>query len=213
MKKKITGGVPEPTIRRLPAYLNLIRKLAKEEEQFISSTKIAKELRLDSTQVTKDISFTGVTGKTRVGYDILELIDAIEEFLGFRKMDQAFLVGAGKLGAALMGYSGFDIKGLEIIAAFDIEDYLVGSEIEGIKVLHYNKMSNLAKRMHVSIGIITTPASKAQEVADAMIDAGISGIWNFTPSNIKVPDSVAIENTSIYPNLAVLFNKMRQNKE
>lgn len=213
MKKQKTSGVPEPTLRRLPAYLNLIRRLSREEVTQISSTTIAKELKLDSTQVTKDIAFTGITGKTRVGFDIVDLIDAIEEFLGFRKTDQAFLVGTGKLGSALVGYSGFNIKGLKIIAAFDVDKDLVGTEIDGVQVLHYKKMKNLAERMHVSIGIITTPASKAQEVADAMVEAGISGIWNFTPSNIKVPDTVVVENSSIYPNLAVLFNKMKQIKE
>lgn len=213
MKKQKTSGVPEPTLRRLPAYLNLIRRLSREEVTQISSTTIAKELKLDSTQVTKDIAFTGITGKTRVGFDIVDLIDAIEEFLGFRKTDQAFLVGTGKLGSALVGYSGFNIKGLKIIAAFDVDKDLVGTEIDGVQVLHYKKMKNLAERMHVSIGIITTPASKAQEVADAMVEAGISGIWNFTPSNIKVPDTVVVENSSIYPNLAVLFNKMKQIKK
>lgn len=212
MKKQKTSGVPEPTIRRLPAYLNLIRRLSREGVMQISSTAIAKELMLDSTQVTKDIAFTGVTGKTRVGFEIFELIDAIEEFLGFKRTDQAFLVGTGKLGSALMGYSGFNIKGLKIIAAFDVDEDLVGTEIEGIPILHYNKLKNLAERMHIRIGIITSPASKAQEVADAMVESGISGIWNFTPSNIKVPDNVVVENSSIYPNLAVLFNKMKQIK-
>lgn len=208
MKKKITGGVPEPTIRRLPTYLNLIRKLEGEEIN-ISSTAIAKALKLDSTQVTKDIAFTGITGKTRVGYEITELIDAIEEFLGFRKTDVAFLVGTGKLGASLMGYSGFGFKGLKIIAGFDTDPNLVGKEIENIKILHFNKMKDLAERMHVSIGIITTPASESQEVAEEMIEAGIRAIWNFSPTHLNVPDTVVVENTSIYPNLALLFNKMK----
>jgi redox-sensing transcriptional repressor len=124
-------------------------------------------------------------------------------------MDHAFLVGAGQLGAALIGYSGFDIKGLKLIAAFDVDESKVGTEINGIQVLHLDKMSNLVQRMHISIGIITTPARHAQEVADMMVEAGIKGIWNFTPTNLRIPDNVAIENTSIYPNLAVLFNKMK----
>jgi redox-sensing transcriptional repressor len=209
-KQKSVGGVPEPTIRRLPAYLNLIKSFLKEGKVTVSSSHIARELKVDSTQVTKDIAYTGITGKTRVGFDTQELIDAIEIFLGFRKTDQAFLVGAGKLGSALVGYTGFDVKGLQIIAAFDVDENVVGTEIDGVKVLHFDKLSNLAQRMHVSIGIITTPAAIAQEVTDIMVEAGIRGIWNFTPKNLKVPDHVVVENSSIYPNLAVLFNKMQK---
>lgn len=209
-KQKSVGGVPEPTIRRLPAYLNLIKSFLKEGMIQVSSSHIAKALKVDSTQVTKDIAHTGITGKTRVGYDTQELIDAIEIFLGFRKTDEAFLVGAGKLGSALVGYAGFEIKGLKIIAAFDTNEKLVGTNIDGVQILHFDKLSNLAQRMHVSIGIITTPAANAQEVADTMVEAGIRGIWNFTPRNLNVPDHVVVENSSIYPNLAVLFNKMQK---
>lgn len=209
-KQKSVGGVPEPTIRRLPSYLNLIKGFLKEDKEHVSSSLIARELKVDPTQVTKDIAYTGITGKTRVGYDTRELIDAIEIFLGFRNMDQAFLAGAGKLGSALVGYTGLVNKGLKIIAAFDIDEKLVGTDIDGVQVLHFEKLANLAQRMHVSIGIITTPAAIAQEVADVMVGAGIRGIWNFTPKNLKVPDHVVVENSSIYPNLAVLFSKMQK---
>ena len=209
-KKSVSRGVPEPTIRRLPMYLSLVRRFATEGEETVSSTQIAKVLKFDSTQVTKDIAYTGITGKTRVGYVIIELAEAIEEFLGFNKMDSAFLVGAGKLGTALLSYSGFNIKGLKVIAAFDTDENIVGTEVNGVKILPYKKMADLAKRMHVTIGIITAPAVHAQGIADEMVGAGIKGIWNFSPRNIDVPDEIAIENTSIYPNLAILFNKMKK---
>lgn len=210
IKKSVLRGVPEPTIRRLPMYLSLVRRFATEGEETVSSTQIAKVLKFDSTQVTKDIAYTGIIGKTRVGYVIIELAEAIEEFLGFNKMDSAFLVGAGKLGTALLSYTGFNIKGLKVIAAFDIDENVVGTEVNGVKILPYIKMADLAKRMHVTIGIITVPAVHAQDIADEMVGAGIKGIWNFSPRNIDVPSEVAIENTSIYPNLAILFNKMKK---
>lgn len=212
MKKKSRSGVPEPSIRRLPTYLNHIRKL-EGKQTYISSTGIARELILDSTQVTKDIAYTGITGKTRLGYKITELINSIEEFLGFRKTNKAFIVGTGRLGAALMGYSGFDQKGLKIIAGFDIDPNLVDSEIENIKVLHLSKIKNIAERMHVNIGIIATPASESQAVVNIMVEAGIRAIWNFSPTHLKVPDSVVVENSSIYPNLALLFNKMKKQND
>ncbi len=209
-KKSVLRGVPEPTIRRLPMYLSLVRRFATEGDETVSSTQIAKVLKFDSTQVTKDIAYTGITGKTRVGYVIIELAEAIEELLGFNKVDSAFLVGAGKLGTALLSYSGFNIKGLKVIAAFDTDYNIVGTEVNGVKILPYSKMADLAKRMHVTIGIICTPAVYAQDVSNDMVGAGIKGIWNFSPRNLDVPDDIAIENTSIYPNLAILFNKMKK---
>ena len=206
--KKIAPGVPEPTLRRMPAYLNLARSLHREGITHISSTRIARDVGVDPTQVTKDLAFTQVVGKTKVGYAVIDLIESLQDFLGYKKMNEAFLIGAGNLGKALMSYNGFDDHGLKIIAAFDINPAIVGMEVNGLKVLHFDKFRDLAERMHVSVGILTLPAESAQSVADLLIAWGIKGIWNFSPQIIKVPSHVTVVNTSIYANLAVLFNKM-----
>jgi redox-sensing transcriptional repressor len=211
---KLTPGVPEPTLRRMPTYLNLAKSLQKEGVTYVSSTRIARDVGVDPTQVTKDLTFTQVVGKTKVGYHVVELINAIHDFLGYKKMNEAFLIGAGNLGKALMSYEGFDEHGLKIIAAFDINPKIVGTEVNGLKVLHFDKFRDLAERMHVVVGIITVPVEVAQSVADLLIAWGIKGIWNFSPQIIKVPPHVTVVNTSIYANLAVLFNKMNhQNKD
>lgn len=207
--KKLVRGIPEPTIRRMPLYLSYLKTLDLNEKTYISAPKMAKVFGFDATQITKDIGYTNVVGKTRVGFDIKELIPAIEDFLGFNKKNDAFLVGVGNLGAALTKYGGFEKTGFKILAAFDIDPTKVGTEINNTKVLHLDKFQNLAERMHVTIGIITVPDEYAQQIADKMVSWGIKAIWNFAPTPIKANEDIIVENTSIYSNLAVIIKKLK----
>lgn len=199
-------------MRRMPSYLNLLREMLRREEQFVSAPAIAKLLHLDPTQVVKDLSYTGISGKPRVGYMVSELVLALEEFLGYNRTHEAFLVGAGYLGSALIQYQGFRESGLKIVAAFDIDKRKVGSEIAGVPVFHLEKFRDLASRLHISIGILTTPAPAAQSVADLMVGWGIKAIWNFAPVPLIVPEHVIVQDTHIYANLAVILNKLKQAK-
>lgn len=201
-------AVPEPTVRRLPTYLNVVKNLQQSNEKHVSAPTLARMLRLDPTQVTKDLSYTGVMGKTRVGYVISELVNALEDFLGFNRKHEAFLVGAGFLGSALIQYQGFRESGMRIVAAFDIDSHKVGQEISGVPVFDLEKFRDLADRLHISIGIITTPPAEAQNIADLMIGWGIKAIWNFAPVALKVPEHIILQDTHIYANLAVILNKL-----
>ena len=212
-KQSSTKGIPEPTIRRMPKYHDYVKRKKAEGEVHLSAPRIAHRLRLDPTQVTKDLAYTNITGKPRVGYNVDDLLTAIEDFLGFNHLDHAFLVGAGSLGTALVGYPGFDEYGVKIVAAFDKDPSKVGTDIRGVPVMHIDKFRDLAERMHVSFGIITTPAEYAQQIADLMISWGIKAIWNFSPINIIVPEHIIIQNTSIYANLAVIMNKLHYKQE
>lgn len=212
IKQKLKG-IPEPTIRRMPKYHDYVKRKKAEGEVHLSAPRIAHRLRLDPTQVTKDLAYTGITGKPRVGYNVDDLLTAIENFLGFNHLDHAFLVGAGSLGTALVSYPGFNEYGVKIVAAFDNDPTKVGTEIRGVPVLHTDKLRDLAERMHVSFGIITTPADQAQQIADLMISWGVKAIWNFSPVNIIVPEHIIIQNTSIYANLAVIMNKLHYKLE
>jgi len=213
--KQKAKGIPEPTIRRMPKYHDYVKRKQKEGEIYLSAPRIAHRLRLDPTLVTKDLAYTGINGKTRVGYKVDDLLAAIENFLGFNHLDHAFLIGAGSLGTALVGYPGFKEYGVKIVAAFDNDKTKVGTKLRDIPVLHIDKFRDLAERMHVSFGIITTPADQAQQIADLMVSWGIKAIWNFSPLNILVPEHIIIQNTSIYANLAVIMNKLhyKLNKE
>jgi redox-sensing transcriptional repressor len=204
---------PEPTIRRLPKYLHFLKVLQQQNITAISSTRIAKELGFDPTQVRKDIEVTGLVGKPKTGYDISELIEAIMQHLNWNNSTDAFLAGAGNLGAALVGYQTFKEYGLNIIATFDNDESKIGTEIFGIQVLDIKKMKELAQRMHIHVGIITVPAPFAQKVAEDMVDSGIRAIWNFAPTQITVPEDIVIENAQLSLSLAVLSRKLREKNE
>uniref|UniRef100_UPI0035630AA3 redox-sensing transcriptional repressor Rex n=1 Tax=Pontiella sp. TaxID=2837462 RepID=UPI0035630AA3 len=169
-----TAGVP--TLKRLPLYLRLLRKMKENGEEYASGTVVAKELGLDPIVVRKDLAITGAVGRPRLGFQMDEIIEAIEEFLGWSNTSEAFLVGVGSLGRALLGYQGFEQHGMRIAAAFDKNPAIIGTKVHGKAILDIEKMPGLAKRMHVQIGILTVTASVAQGVADAMIAGGIRAI-------------------------------------
>ncbi|MGE5499678.1 MAG: redox-sensing transcriptional repressor Rex, partial [Syntrophothermus sp.] len=199
-----------PTLRRLPVYLQYLKDLQKDGRNEVSTTHIAGELKLDPTQVRKDLAYTGIIGKPKVGYEIDLLIGAIEDFLNWNNLSDAFLVGAGNLGAALLGYEGFKKYGLNIVAAFDNDPNVAGREIKGIPVLPVEKLPDLASRMHVNIGILTLPASEAQSSAEMMVLGGIKAIWNFAPVTLKLPDDIIVENAGFSASLAVLTRKLAE---
>ena len=200
--------VPEPTLRRLPWYLAFLKLLKGKGELFVSSTQIAKEISVDPSQVAKDLSFINITGKTRVGYEICTLVEVLEEFLGFTSQHKAFLFGVGSLGAALLQDSGLKQYGLEIVAGFDVDSKLVGKQINTIPVFHMKDFPTLRETYGATIGVITVPVEKAQEVTDFIISGGIKALWNFTPFRIRVPENIVVQNTSMYAHLAVMFNRM-----
>ena len=189
-------------------YLAFVKLLRGKGEAVISSTQISKEINVDSSQVAKDLSFVNVTGKTRVGYEIDALVEELEDFLGFTSSHKAFLFGVGRLGAALLHDSGLKQYGLDIVAGFDVRPELDGQIINGIPVYHIDRFPAMREQLGATIGVITVPVDKAQEVADQIIAGGIKGLWNFTPFRIRVPENIVIQNTSMYAHLAVMFNRL-----
>lgn len=206
--KKEVWKVPEPTLRRLPWYLAFLKLMKDKGETFVSSTQIAKEINVDASQVAKDLSFVNISGKTRVGYDVNALVDVLENFLGFTAQHKAFLFGVGSLGAALLQDSGLSQYGLEIVAGFDVREELAGCVINGIPVFHLDDFPAKQKEYGATIGIITVPVDKAQEVTEQIIAGGIRALWNFTPFRIRVPEHIVVQNTSMYAHLAVMFNRL-----
>ena len=143
-----------------------------------------------------------------MGYEVVELTDELNDFLGFTSSHYAFLFGVGSLGAALLQDSGLKQYGLDIVAGFDVKPSLDGTSINGIPVYHLNRFLEKQKEINATIGVITVPVDKAQEVADQIIAGGIKGLWNFTPFRIRVPEHIVIQNTSMYAHLAVMFNRL-----
>lgn len=203
-----SSKIPEPALRRLPWYLAYVKLLKSQGEKYVSSTQIAKKIDVSASQIAKDLSYVNISGKTRVGYDIDELIDVLDTFLGFKVIHKAVVFGVGSLGAALLSDSGLEQYGLKIIAGFDIDRSVVNSKIFEIPVYHTDDFIELNKEFKAEIGVLTVPSGVAQEVSNYMISGGIKAVWNFTPFRIRVPEGIVLQNTSLYAHLAVMFNRL-----
>lgn len=208
---KFLGKVPEPTLRRLPWYLSNLKLLRQKGEQYVSSTQLSKETNIDASQIAKDLSFVRVTGRTRVGYEVETLITVLEDFLGFTRIHKAFLFGVGSLGGALLRDTGLEHFGLQIVAAFDVNPNLVGKTLCGIPIYHTDEFEQKMLEYDVNIGVLTVPIEIAQAVTDKMVAGGIKAVWNFTPFRIRVPESIVVQNTSLYAHLALMFNRLNFN--
>ena len=197
------------TLRRLSQYLQIILEAQKNKQEYISATVLSNLTGVHRTQVRKDLASTGVVGVPKLGHKVNVLAQAIGEFLNWNDTTEAFLVGAGNLGSALVGYRDiFETKGMKILAAFDTNPALIGTKIHDVPVFAMEKFSNLAQRLHVHIGILTVPPESAQRVADMMVQAGILAIWNFAPLQLAVPEYIIVENVDLYASLAVLSQRL-----
>ena len=211
VRLKNADKVPEPTLCRLPWYLSTVKLMKENGEDNVSSTSISKQIKVDASQVAKDLSYVKIAGRTRVGYKIDTLIEVLEDFLGFTRIHKAYLFGVGNLGGALLQDSGLSQFGLEIVGAFDINPNLVGTEINGIPVYHTDEFEKVMSADRVNIGMLTVPINIAQEITDRMVAGGIKAVWNFTPFRIRVPEDIVVQNTSLYAHLAVMFNRLNFN--
>lgn len=199
-----------PTIKRLPTYLHILKRFEKEGNEYVSTTALINELDFKPILVRKDLVLLGLAGKPRIGYKLKELIAAIESFLGWNKTDEAFLIGAGSLGQALMGHKSFEENGLKIIAGFDADPAKTGQTIHGKKIFSMEKLPELIERMGVRVAIITVPWQEAQAIADTLVEAGIWGIWNFSMVKLKTPPHVVCHNENLSSGLAVFSVRLRK---
>jgi redox-sensing transcriptional repressor len=196
----------------MPSYLRILKDLVATDQKTVSATFLAKMLGFEPIVVRKDFDPLPITGKSGVGYDIHELIKAIEDHLGWNNITDAFLVGTGNLGSALLGYRGFEQYGVKIVLAFDVDPAKTHRTINDVHVLPVDEFPLMAERMKVQIGILAVPAEFAQGIANKMIQAGICGIWNFAPVKLTVPENVVVQNEDLAEGLAVLSVKLDRSK-
>ena len=201
------SGITKATLGRLPHYLQFLRELSVDDVPYISATVIAKKLSLGEVQVRKDLSAVSGAGKPKVGYKTTDLIKSIEAHLGLGDMTNAVLVGAGKLGKALLEFDDFEDYGVKIIAAFDCNETAIRYN-RSIEILPMNDFDEYCKQNNVRIGIITVGTGSAQNVCDKMIESGITAIWNFAPCNLEVPDGILLKQERLALSLAYLNNKL-----
>jgi redox-sensing transcriptional repressor len=202
--------IPEASLRRLPIYYRFLQQLGVEGIAQVSCADLSRGLGLDPTQVRKDIEMTGIVGRPRTGYALMDLLRWLENFLGWNQPKPAVLAGAGSLGSALLGYDRFRSHGLEIVAVFDIDAKKIGTCIHGREVRPLAFLPDFVSREKVPLGVIATPAAAAQSVVNLMVTGGIRAIWNFAPAHLRVPDHVILQNEDLYHSLASLSFKLQK---
>ena len=187
-----TPTVPKAVVSRLSLYLRELQHLVLDGRETTRSSFLGKRLGFTDAQVRKDLAYFGQFGYPGIGYRCEELIAAIRKILGTDRGWAVAMVGAGNLGRALLGYKGFGQQGFRIVAVFDVDEAIVGTDIEGVSVYHLDSLSEVVSKNEIKLGMIAVPAAVAQSVADRLISTGIAGIVNFAPVTINLPDSVRL---------------------
>jgi redox-sensing transcriptional repressor len=207
------GSIPLTTVQRLPSYLRVAREMRRQGRDVVSSNRLAELLGLEAIQVRKDFGFIGITGLPKTGYQVDDLVAAMEHCLNWNRIRDAVLVGVGHLGTALLGYEGFAAHGLNICAAFDADPGKTGTVVNGTPVLAMADLEAVLRRTEARMAILTVAPDAAQDVALDLARAGIQGIWNFTGCPLVVPQEVIVQDQDIAIGLAVLSAKLSARAE
>jgi redox-sensing transcriptional repressor len=202
----MTAGrhIPEATVARLPVYLRALVELAETKMATVSSERLADLAGVNAAKVRKDLSYLGSYGTRGVGYDVEFLLYQISRQLGLTRDWPIVIVGVGNLGHALANYRGFAARGYRIVALLDADPGKVGERLGEHHIRHMSELDEVVKGEKVAIGVIATPATVAQEVADRLVEAGVSSILNFAPTVISVPDHVALRKVDLSIELQIL---------
>ena len=204
-----TVKISKKLLKRLPVYLAHLKSLPVNSN--VSATSMAKALGLGDVQVRKDLAKVSAAGRRRTGRDRERLIQDIEDYLDFAAETGTIIVGAGKLGRALLDYPGFEESGLNVMAGFDVQPCADHSEIEK-PIYPMSRLESFCRHYDVHIGIIAVPAESAQRVCDTLIACGITAIWNFAPVHLKVPEHVVVQSENLAVSLTTLRMRMKNRK-
>ncbi|HET7109497.1 MAG TPA: redox-sensing transcriptional repressor Rex [Gemmatimonadales bacterium] len=196
--------VAESTIRRLSLYLRLLEEFAAQGIETVSSEALAGRGGTTSAQVRKDLSFFGSFGKRGLGYAVPELMDRLRDILGLKRRYRVGMVGAGKIGSALLQYHGFRQRGFDIAAIFDVDPAKIGTRWNGLTVQDVATMEEVLGAAPVDMAVLVTPADPAQPLADRLVKLGVTAILNFAPVQIVVPEYVVVKNVNLALELETL---------
>lgn len=203
--------IPEATVARLPVYLRILLELARQKATTVSSERLAERAGVNAAKVRKDLSYLGSYGTRGVGYDVEYLVFQMSRELGLTHDSPVAIVGIGNLGAALANYEGFGDRGFPIAALVDADPTKVGHDLSGHRIHHIDELDDLVESRAIAIGIITTPAAVAQEVADRLIAAGVTSILNFAPAVINVGSETSLRKVDLALELQILsFYRQRE---
>jgi len=196
--------IPEATVTRLPVYLRILLEVHEEAEETISSERLADLAGVNAAKVRKDLSYLGSYGTRGVGYDVEYLMFQMRRALGLTKDWPVVIAGIGNLGAALANYGGFGSRGFPVAALVDADPSKVGAKIGDLTVRHIDELPLIVSELGAAIGIIATPASVAQSVADRMVAAGITSVLNFAPAVVSVPGEASLRKVDLAVELQIL---------
>jgi redox-sensing transcriptional repressor len=205
------AGISEATVARLPVYLRVLTSLAESGVSTVSSEVLANAAGVGPAKLRKDLSHLGSYGTRGVGYDVEFLVYQISRALGLTQHYSIVIVGVGNLGQALAGYAGFGTRGFRIAGLVDSDRARVGDQIDGVEVRHLDELEAILAENEVSIGVIATPASAAQDVCDRLVAAGVTSVLNFAPVVLSVPEGVDVRKVDLSIELQILaFHEQRK---
>ena len=204
MVERARRRIPEATVARLPVYLRSLVEVAEARISTISSERLAEMAGVNAAKVRKDLSYLGSYGTRGVGYDVEYLLFQMSRELGLTQDWPVVIVGIGNLGHALANYRGFHERGFPVAALVDADESKVGEQVGELSVRHISELPEIVGREGISIGVVATPAGAAQDVADQLVEAGVTSILNFAPAVITVPDGVSLRKVDLAVELQIL---------
>ncbi len=210
MTSTSNGKVPVPTLERLATYLRYLIDLEQDHVETISSAEVEEQTGVNAAQFRKDLSYFGEFGKPGVGYNVAELQNRIARILKIDQEQRVLLVGAGNLGSALVGYPGLKEHKFQVVAVFDNNYAKIGRQLWDMEILDVAKLKEVNAKLRAQIAILAVPRAAAQNVTEALVEAGVHAILNFAPTVLKVPETVVVRNVSFLQELAVLSYHLQQ---
>ena len=208
-KNRRKFDVPDATIHRLPLYLEKLKLLQAIGVEDVSSRQLAESLDIKASQLRHDFHYFGGFSRPGRPYQVEKLVPALEKIIGISEPQSTVILGAGHLGQALANYQNLEIHGFPVRGIFDVNPKLIGLEIRGQPVRDMDELERVIAKEDVRIAILTVPAANAQAVADRLVEAGIMGIFNFAPTDLKVPDGVIVRNERLAVGIMSLSFKVK----
>ncbi len=205
-------NIPDSSVRRLSAYLRQLEVLAATGVERVYSKQLAKHLLVGDAQVRRDLALFGQFGRPGVGYEVADLIEVIRVILGTRRQWKVVIVGAGQLSGALLRYPGFGLRGFDLVAAFDVDDKKIGTQIGNTIVRPMEELEDVIDEYSARLAILAVPPDVAQPITDRLVRAGIEGILNFATSGLDTPGGVYVSNVDITAHLEELSFKVNSNR-
>ncbi len=199
-----SGRIPEPAVSRLSLYLRCLRRLAKEGVRTISSAEMDRRCGIAAAQIRKDLSYFGEFGRSGIGYEVQHLLARLTELMHLDRQHRVVIVGAGNLGSALAGYSGFVLSPFRVVGIFDSDPAKIGQTLWDVEIMDVTRLPEFNQQLQADIGMIAVPAVAAQEGANLLVQAGIRAILNFAPRSIQAPADIVVRNVDLTRELEIL---------